>query len=186
MNVPTDISIHALLTDFAPKMAKEVIAASGRAAELVGTRFTLVLDISGKIVSYDVKDGADFNVSEAAIDNPMVLIKVSEDDLNRMIATQNLDMLLGIQNDLSKQKYEVLNRLKGSMIAVLTNDDGSIFTINATFNGGEAPKCTFRMKTTDSAALIRKEQNPVNLFMSGLMKIEGDMAFAMSTQPLFT
>ena len=186
MNVPTDISIKELLTSFAPKMAQEVIASSGRAAELVGTRFTLVLDISGYQVSYDVKDGADFKVTETAQDNPMVKIQVTEDDLNRMIATENLDMLLGIQNDLSKQKYDVLSRLKGSMTAILSNDDGSIFTINATFNGGEAPKCTFRMKTTDSAALIRKEQNPVNLFMSGLMKIEGDMAFAMSTQPLFT
>jgi len=42
------------------------------------------------------------------------------------------------------------------------------------------------MKTTDSISLIRKETNPVNLFMSGQMKIEGDMAFAMSTQPLFS
>jgi putative sterol carrier protein len=33
---------------------------------------------------------------------------------------------------------------------------------------------------------IAKEANPVNLFMSGAMKIEGDMAFAMATQPLFT
>ena len=42
------------------------------------------------------------------------------------------------------------------------------------------------MKTTDSIALVRKETNPVNLFMSGQMKIDGDMAFAMSTQPLFS
>ena len=186
INVPTDIGIRELLTDFAPKMAQGVIALSGRAEELNGTRFTLVLDISGDKVSYDVKNGAEFNVAEGDLDNPMVRIRVSKEDLQKMIETQNLDMLLGIQNDLSRQKYDVLNRLRGTMTAVLANDDGSTYTIGATFNGADAPKCSFRMKTTDSAALIRKEVNPVNLFMSGLMKIEGDMAFAMSTQPLFT
>jgi len=33
---------------------------------------------------------------------------------------------------------------------------------------------------------MKKKTNPVNLFMSGAMKIEGDMSFAMATQPLFT
>jgi putative sterol carrier protein len=42
------------------------------------------------------------------------------------------------------------------------------------------------MNSKDTAALMRKEANPVNLFMSGAMKIEGDMSFAMATQPLFT
>ena len=42
------------------------------------------------------------------------------------------------------------------------------------------------MTAKDSSALMRRETNPVNLFMSGAMKIEGDMSFAMGTQPLFS
>jgi len=42
------------------------------------------------------------------------------------------------------------------------------------------------MTAKDTGALMRKETNPVNMFMSGAMKIEGDMAFAMGTQPLFS
>jgi putative sterol carrier protein len=30
------------------------------------------------------------------------------------------------------------------------------------------------------------EDNPVQMFMNGALKIEGDMAFALSTQALFT
>lgn len=186
LNVPADITIEDLLLKFSPDMAKSIIALSGKAEELKGTTFSLSIDVSGTVYSYLVKDGAEFDVKQGAVEKPMVLIKISKEDLTKMIKTNSLDMLLGIQNDLSKAKYEALGRVKGTMTAVLSNSDGSAFTIVATLNGADSPKATFRMSTNDSAALVRKEQNPVNLFMSGAMKIEGDMAFAMSTQPLFT
>lgn len=186
LNVPADITIDDLLLKFSPDMAKSIIALSGKAEELKGTTFSLVIDVSGDVYSYVVTDGEQFDVKKGAIDAPMVNIAISKADLTKMIATNSLDMLLGIQNDLSRAKYEALGRVKGEMTAVLSNDDGSAFTIVASLNGADSPKATFRMSTKDSAALMRKEQNPVNLFMSGGMKIEGDMAFAMSTQPLFT
>ncbi|MEW5737266.1 MAG: SCP2 sterol-binding domain-containing protein [Thermodesulfobacteriota bacterium] len=186
LNVPANITIDDLLLQFSPDMAKGIIALSGKAAELAGTTFSLCIDVSGDLYSYVVKDGAEFDVKKGSIANPMVHIKISKEDLAKMIKTNSLDMLLGIQNDLSRAKYDALNRVKGQMTAVLSNDDGSAFTIVAALNGAENPKATFRMATKDSAALMRKEANPVNLFMSGAMKIEGDMAFAMSTQPLFS
>ena len=57
-----------------------------------------------------------------------------------MIATQNLDMLLGIQSDLNKIKYNVLKGLKGSFTAELANDDGSVFVIDTIFNNAADPK----------------------------------------------
>jgi hypothetical protein len=41
------------------------------------------------------------------------------------------------------------------------------------------------MKTSDSALMMQKKENPVNLFIAGGMQIEGDMQFSMATQPLF-
>ncbi|MFP4446263.1 MAG: SCP2 sterol-binding domain-containing protein [Desulfosudaceae bacterium] len=186
MDIPKDISIKDLLLDFSPNTAKKMIAESGAAAQLGGTEFSMVVEVGGKKYSYVVKDGTDFDVKEGDLDNPLVRITISEDDMQKMIETNSLDMLLGIQSDLNKTKYEALQRLKGRMIAKLANDDGSEVTINTTFNGAEAPSATFKMKTADSIALVNKETNPVNLFMSGGMQIEGDMAFAMQTQPLFT
>jgi putative sterol carrier protein len=184
--IPNDISINELLTSLSPAIAKEAIQSTGADKELKGTEFSLAVDVSGEVYSYLVKDGTDFTIKEGDIDAPMVRVRVTKDTLQKMIATQNLDMLLGIQSDLNKNKYNVLKGLKGSFVAELTNDDGSVFVIDTTFNNAVEPKATFRMKTTDSIALIRKETNPVNLFMSGQMKIDGDMAFAMSTQPLFS
>jgi hypothetical protein len=186
MNIPDNLTIKQLLTEFSPRVAKDSIARSGGAAGLAGTRFTLVMDVDGQVFHYDVKDGSDFTVGEGSIADPLVHIAISKADLEKMIAQKSLDMLLGIQSDLNRAKYDVLQRLNGKMTALLDNEDGTAYKITATFNGKESPACSFKLTTADSAALMRKEVNPVNLFMSGRMKIEGDMAFAMSTQPLFT
>ncbi|MFW6415679.1 MAG: SCP2 sterol-binding domain-containing protein [Thermodesulfobacteriota bacterium] len=185
--VPNNIGIKELLTEHGPRLTREAVENQGRKEELQGTQFTLVVDVEGELYSYTVNDGTDVQVKEGEdIPNAMVRYKISKDDFNRMIENGDLDMLLGIMSDLNKQKYETLKKLEGFMTAVLSNDDGSEYTIQAAFNDAQSPQATFRMKTSDSAALMRKEDNPVNLFMSGAMKIEGDMAFAMATQPLFT
>ncbi len=186
-NIPTDISIKDLLTDLSPRLAKEGIEKAGKLPELAGTEFTLVVDVTGEgVYSYIVKDGKEFTIKNEAIADPMVKIALSKDDLEKMIATQNLDMLLGIQQDLSKVKYNALKSLKGSFKAELKNTDGSVYLIQTVCNGSASPNCTFKMKTEDSAKIAKKQAHPVNLFMSGAMQIEGDMAFAMQTQPLFT
>ena len=116
-SIPTDISIKDLLTDLSPRLAKEGIEQKGKLPELAGTEFTLVVDVNGEgVYSYIVKDGKDFTVKTEAIDNPMVKIALSRDDLEKMIATKNLDMLLGIQQDLTKVKYNALKSLKGTII----------------------------------------------------------------------
>lgn len=185
--IPTDITINDLLTDLSPKLAKEGIESSGRLGELAGTEFTLVVTVEGDATySYVVKDGKDFDIKTEAIDNPLVAITLSKEDMEGMIATNSLDMLLGIQQDLSIAKYNALQGMKGSFFAELKNDDGSTYKIKTVCNGVETPTCTFKMSTADSAKVAKKEAHPVNLFMSGSMQIDGDMAFAMSTQPLFT
>lgn len=184
--IPADIGIKELLTEVSPGIAREAIASSGADKELQGTVFSLVVDVSGDKYSYLVRDGVDFQITQGDIEAPLVRVKIEKDNLQKMIATKSLDMLLGIQSDLNKQKYNALKSLKGSFTAELLNDDGSVTTIETILNGAAQPRATFKMKTADSISLIRKETNPVNLFMSGAMKIEGDMAFAMATQPLFT
>ncbi|MFZ5564586.1 MAG: SCP2 sterol-binding domain-containing protein [Thermodesulfobacteriota bacterium] len=186
MDIPKGIGIKELLLDFSPNMAKDMIAKSGAVAELGGTTFSMVVEVSGDKFSYVVKNGTDFDVKEGDLAGPMVRISITKDDMQKMIETNSLDMLLGIQSDLNKRKYNTLQNLKGSFVAKLANTDGSTVSIKTVFNGAETPTATFKMKTSDSIALVKKETNPVNLFMSGGMQIEGDMAFAMQTQPLFT
>ena len=81
MDIPKDMSIKDLLLDFSPKTAKQMIEESGAAAELGGTEFSMVVDVSGNKYSYVVKDGTNFDVKEGDLDKAMVRILISEEDL---------------------------------------------------------------------------------------------------------
>ncbi len=185
MVIAPNTSIDQFLTEIMPKAATEMLQNSNAPKELGGTEITMVVEVNGKSYGFKVKDGKNIETC-GDIAKPMLRLKISEADLKKMIETNNLDMLLGMQKDLTRARYNALSSLKGSFIAKLKNDDGSEFTIEAILNGATSPQSIFRMTTKDSAALMKKETNPVNLFMSGAMKIEGDMSFAMATQPLFT
>jgi putative sterol carrier protein len=184
--VSADTSIEKLLSEIMPSVAKDQLANSNAAVDLAGTEITMVIDVSGDQYSYALKNGSNVEYKKGDIANPKLRLKVTKDDMEKMIKTQNLDMILGIQNDLNKAKYNALNSLKGSFVAEITSEDGSVVQLQAILNGATDPKSIFKMSAKDTSALMRKETNPVNLFMSGAMKIEGDMAFAMGTQPLFS
>jgi len=184
--IPKDTSIKTLLAEIMPSVAKEQLKESNAKAELDGTEITMVVEVGSNTYTYILTNGEEVSVSEENIEKAMLRMKVTEADMKSMIETGNLDMILGVQNDLNKAKYNALSSLRGSFIAEVTNDDGSSVSIEAILNGALEPKSTFKMSAADTNALMNKETNPVNLFMSGAMKIEGDMGFAMATQPLFS
>lgn len=183
--ISADTSVKDLLGSILPEKTIESIAARGAAQDLAGSTVTMSLDISGQHFSYTLKDGAQIDVAEEKNDSAMVIIRVSEEDLTKMIQNSELDIIQMVITELDKTKYETLKRLNGTFKAELSNGDGSSYTIEVTFNGAAEPTAVFKMKTSDSAAMMRKEENPVNLFMAGAMQIEGDMQFSMATQPLF-
>src|SRR4030042_3057164 len=171
--IPADTSVEKLLSEVMPKVALEQLTNSNAPTELAGTEITMAVDISGDVYSYTLKDGSKVTFNKGDIASAKLRLKISKDDMEKMIKTQNLDMILGIQNDLNKAKYNALNSLKGSFVAEIANDDGSVVRIQAILNGAMEPNSVFKMSAKDTSALMRKETNPVNLFMSGAMKIEG-------------
>ncbi len=184
--VPAGTSIVDLFTKVMPQLSKEALEASGKAAELAGTEVTMAIETSDAKFAFTIKDGVDVNVSEGDIDAPNIRMNISTADLEKMIANQELDMLLGMSSDLNVSKVEAIKLLSGTMNVVLTNDDGSSYAISTKFNGADAPACTMTMKTSDSTAIMTKEANPVSLFMAGAIQMDGDMGFAMGFQPLVT
>jgi hypothetical protein len=184
--VPKDTSVNSLFAELMPKMTKEQLTNSKAPTELAGTEITMVMDISGELYSYTLKNGADVVFNKGDLPNPKMRVKISKEDVDKMIKSGNLDMITGMTNGLNKSKYNAINTLKGSFVAELANDDGSVTKIQVICNGAASPSSVFKMTAKDSSALMRRETNPVNLFMSGAMKIEGDMSFAMGTQPLFS
>ncbi len=184
-SIPTDIGVEELLSEKIPEITKTALTQSNAAADLSGTEISMMIDTGTVSVSYTLKDGKDIDVSQGVNDNAMLKLNVDHSDLEKMIKSNNLDMLLGLQSDISKSKYDALKSLKGSFIAEI-DDDGDKIKMQVVLNGAATPQSVFKMTMKDSTALIKKETNPVQLFMSGALKIEGDMAFAMAAQPLFT
>lgn len=184
-SIPVDTSVKELLTKVMPELTQKAFTETNAAAEFAGTQITMQVDMPGGSYCYVLKDGKQIDVKEGKLENPMVVLKVAEEDIKKMITNQELDMLLGMTTDLTKAKYNCIKNLTGGFNAKLANSDGSIYDIGVLFNGADKYKTTIKMKTADSTSLMRKEANPMNLFMSGGMQIEGDMAFALSVQPLF-
>jgi putative sterol carrier protein len=57
-------------------------------------------------------------------------------------------------------------------------------TINVTEGGGDAD-CTFSASAENFEKIVAGEQNPTTAYMTGKLKIKGDMGAAMRLQKLF-
>ena len=178
--------IGTLISDLMPKIIQEYLAMNNAAEGLAGTEFTLTLEISDIVYSLIVKDGKDIDVKEGGLESPMVRIQIPKEGLNELVKEKNIEIMNGMKDSLTRQKYDVISKLKGTSVFKLTHEDGSSTPITAVFNGGETPKVTFTMTTDVAIEITNKRDNPVQMFMAGKLKLEGDMVFGMSIQPLFT
>jgi len=181
------ITVNALelFMEFIPKLAGQYIQMRGDQEELKGTELKITLDISGSVYSYIIQDGVGFSVREGAVDNPHVRIAFSLDTLSKMADMKNIDMLIAMQKQLTRKKFDVLTALSGTGVFQIKNTDETVSEITAIFNGAEKPNAVLRLSMQDANMISSGKESPINLFMSGKMKIEGDIAFAMKLQPLF-
>ena len=69
----------------------------------------------------------------------------------------------------------------GGLWAIKIADDKAVITPGQ----AESPKLTLKMQASDYVALSRGQVNPMNLFMAGKIKIEGDITLAMKFQEMF-
>jgi len=87
------------------------------------------------------------------------------------------------QNELTKSRIERLKLLKGLLQFMFTNlPDGSEQSFYLQLGDGErpaAPQTVLSMRAEDAQKIARGEINPQVAFMSGVIKVIGDMALAM-------
>ena len=179
------VNVQELFTEFVPKLAREYVRIQGAKDELRDTELKLTLDISGDVYSYMIRDGIKITVTEGDIDNPQVRISFSLENLARFAEMKNIDMLLGMQKQLTRKKLASLSDLKGTGVFQLNNPDNSISEITATFNNADNPRAILKLSMQEAYLINTGKESPLNLFMSGKMKIEGDIGFAIKMQSLF-
>src|SRR5262245_20932763 len=83
--------------------------------------------------------------------------------------------------DLTRSRIERLRGLEGSLEFRLQAEDGEERPALVQFGTGErtTPRCTLRVRVDDARRLRTGELSPQAAFMQGLVKLEGDLAFAM-------
>ena len=167
-----------------PGLIVDIIALTGRDSDLAGTEFTLVLEISGSRYSYRVKDGRELVAGTDDIPAPMMRLILDRGELQRMISIDNTDLLLASKGFLSRKKYDALKALKGTVVTKIAAGNGET-SLTLVLNGGSEPATEFLFSPEDFRAVMSGAKDPVSMFMSGAMKIKGDMGFAMAVRPLF-
>ena len=120
---------------------------------------------------------------------------MSDDELKENLKQQGYDTVLkqifdGMQEAFSPEKA-------GSTSAVIqydieTDDGTKSWTVNiadgkctTTEGTGESPRVTLKMNVIDFVRLIFRQADGMQLFMSGKLKLSGDMMFAQQMQGYF-
>ena len=74
--------------------------------------------------------------------------------------------------------------LKGTIAQELSREGGDPFKLEMSFNGATTPRTILKMKLADFVAMQEGKLNGQEAFMTGRLRIEGDMAFMMQVAAL--
>mgnify|MGYP001598507641 CR=1 FL=1 len=75
-------------------------------------------------------------------------------------------------------------QLKGTMALELTRDGADPFKVETTFGGSATPRTVMKLKQQDYLDMGTGKLNGQEAFMTGKMKVEGDMGFLMQIAAL--
>jgi len=92
---------------------------------------------------------------------------------------------MAIQDIVEKLKPQVASAGFDRSVKFDTGADGVLLIDGATVSTADGPAdCTIKLSLDDLESLIAGELNPTMAFMSGKLKIEGDMSVAMALSQL--
>jgi len=88
---------------------------------------------------------------------------------------------MSVQSIADKMKDKVANAGFDRSVKFDTGSDGVIVIDGATISTTDAPAdCTIKLSLDDLDSLVSGDLNPTMAFMTGKIKIEGDMSVAMA------
>jgi putative sterol carrier protein len=185
-DVPATIQIDDFYRNVLPKQFNE-LAAGVDVSAMAGKEFTLQFNIADKTYCLRIVGGKELEVIEGGIPKPMLTLALGESDWRDSV-TGKIEGILDRFTDTSQvadtNRYKKLLSTKGTLHVELTRVDGTIMPIRLIFNAEEKPSTTIRLALADWVAMQRQEVNGQALFISGKMKVTGDMIFLMSLQEL--
>ena len=185
MEVPENVGVKEYFEEVVPKMVEEQLSGTAITG-MEGTAFTVEFDIKGDqeyVYGITVKDAKDLQVSEGALDSPMIKVVITEDVWRKAVTGKMegaMDMFTDMSQTANRKRYDTLASTRGTMNIELAVADGTQADLKVVFNNAASPEVTFKVGLEDWALMQKGELAGPTAFMTGKMKIEGDMPFAMA------
>jgi putative sterol carrier protein len=185
MEVSENIGVKEYFEQVVPEMVAEQLSGTGITG-MDGTVFTVEFNIKGDqeyVYGITVKDAKELTVTEGPLADPMIKVMLAEDVWRKAVTGKMegaMDMFTDMSQNANRKRYDALNSTRGTMTVELTNPDGSQADLKVVFNGASSPEVTFKIGLEDWVLVQKGELPGPTAFMTGKMKIEGDMPFAMA------
>ncbi len=112
---------------------------------------------------------------------------LSTDDWRDAVLNRNgasIALLLPANRPGRPDNSERVKTVKGTVAQELAREGKDPFKIEMMFNNAAAPRTTVKMKIADFVAMQEGKLNGQEAFMTGRLRIEGDMAFMMQVAAL--
>jgi putative sterol carrier protein len=185
MEVGEDVTVKEYFEDYVPKIfAEQVSQVSSGGME--GTEFSVQFDIlSDEKQTYGilVQDAKELEVVAGPIQNPVVTLELSEDAWREAV-TGKLEGAVDAFTDMgqmaNRSRFDLIMDTKGTMNLELSRGDKPGLSFKVIFNGAESPSTTFKASLEDWVKMSKGELAGPPADMSGSLKIEGDLPFAMA------
>lgn len=186
--VQWDISIGKFFEEVVPQIFRDELK-EHPVQGMDGLDFKLQFSITGdNTATYGivVKNGTDLQVVANGIPDPQITFELNEKDWRDSITgKEGGDAVMGMFFNpamLNKAKYDSLLGVKGTMNLVLSREGGEPFKAKMKFNNADLPVSTISMKAPEYSAMLKGQINPITAFMSGKLKVTGDMGLALKLQ----
>jgi predicted lipid carrier protein YhbT len=144
-----------------------------------GTVFSLQITIEGeKSLTYGItiKNAAEITVTPGEIENPMVAMTFPESIIKPLVKM--------ISSFTGRRQYDVIKDKKGCVDVEIDMPGGWKFPMRTVFNGAREPYFKLSGELGDLSHMATGALDPTQAFMQGKIKINGDLAFALSLTDL--
>ncbi len=181
-----DIEAKKFFEEIVPKQFEEMDKIEG----MEGTEFAIQFNITGEgggSWTVVVTDGKTMEVRPQEYEKAQITMTLDVKDWRDSVTGKltGLDIMQQTGRG-SRAQFDKLKTVAGTLKLELTKDDGSLFPLEMMFNKAAAPQTTLKMKASDYADMQTGKLNGQQAFMSGKLKISGDMGFAMKIGTLMT
>jgi hypothetical protein len=173
------LSIQEYLESYIPQLVGKFLEAKP-IPDMQGTEFTLQIIVEGEkslVQGITIKDAKEVTVTAGGVANPMLSVTISEDIFQHIYAL--------VTAFTGRRQYDTVKRAQGTVQLELGMPGGWTLPVKAVFNSAAQPSIKIGADAAEFAGIALGNVNAPQAFMSGKIKLEGDMAFGLSLAQLF-